>query len=251
MFYFGSNTKRDLDESAHKDITEAALKIAQVHDDAQLFILPSIPFFLSLKAMSAGTQLWVGNQMISATFGSDVTGEVSAKIVKNLNSDLVMIGHAERRRLFDGDEEIRAQLDLASKEGLTILFCIGESTQADDFNALAEFLKLQIKPLANISTKLVVAYEPVFSIGANGIEADPKYVDQILTIIKKQLMEIRLGDTPILYGGSVNAHNAASYAALDACDGLFVGRSAWTSEGFNEVFLSGYKAYKNKLQAMV
>ncbi|TSA47487.1 MAG: triosephosphate isomerase, partial [Actinomycetales bacterium] len=227
MFYFGSNTKRNLGLAAHQEITQAALDLAKSYSDVQFFLLPSIPFFRELQANSEGTSLWIGNQSISSTGSQDVTGEVSAQTLKTLNSDLVMIAHAERRHLFDGDTEIAAQLKAAESEDLRVLFCIGESVQAHDFEALRKLLQAQLGPLAHRSLDLIIAYEPVFSIGVDGVPADPQYVDKVSTIIKEELSELSFANTPLLYGGSVDVHNAALYGALKACDGLFVGRSAW------------------------
>jgi len=247
MFYFGSNTKRNLGLAAQQEITQVALALTKSYSDVQFFLLPSIPFFRELKENSQGSSLWIGNQSISSTGDQDITGEVSAATLKALSSDLVMIGHAERRRLFDGDKEIAAQLKAAESEDLRVLFCIGESVQADDFDALRKLLKTQLRPLANCSLDLIVAYEPVFSIGVGGVPADPQYVNRVLTIIKEELSELTLAKTPLLYGGSVDVHNAALYGALKACDGLFVGRSAWSAEGYKQVFLSGYEAFKEKV----
>lgn len=157
-----------------------------------------------------------------------------------------MIAHAERRRLFDGDAEIVAQLKAAESQDLRVLFCIGESVQAHEFVALRKLLKSQLEPLAQCSLDLIIAYEPLFSIGVGGVPADPQYVDRVLTIIKEELSELSLAKTPLLYGGSVNVHNAALYGALGACDGLFVGRSAWSAEGYQQVFQNGYEASKKK-----
>ena len=150
-------------------------------------------------------------------------------------------------KVFDGDKEIAAQLKAAESEDLRVLFCIGESVQADDFDALRKLLKAQLEPLAHRSLDLVIAYEPVFSIGVGGVPADPQYVNSVLTIIKEELSELTLAKTPLLYGGSVDVHNAALYGALKACDGLFVGRSAWSAEGYKQVFLNGYEAFKEKV----
>jgi triosephosphate isomerase len=247
MFYFGSNTKRNLGLAAQQEITQVASALTKSYSDVQFFLLPSIPFFRELKENSQGSSLWIGNQSISSTGDHDVTGEVSAATLKALSSDLVMIGHAERRRLFDGDKEIAAQLKAAESEDLRVLFCIGESVQADDFDAHRKLLRTQLRPLANCSLDLIVAYEPVFSIGVGGVPADPQYVNRVLTIIKEELSELTLAKTPLLYGGSVDVHNAALYGALKACDGLFVGRSAWSAEGYKQVFLSGYEAFKEKV----
>lgn len=247
MFYFGSNTKSNLGTAAHHEIAQAAIDLANTYPDVQFFLLPSIPFYREIKANSLGTSVWIGNQSLSSMSEQDVTGEVQAPTLKALGSDLVMIAHAERRRLFDGDAEIAAQLKATESADLRVIFCIGESVQAHDFEALRKLLKAQLEPLAHHSLDLIIAYEPVFSIGVDGVPADPQYVDTVLTIIKEELSELSLAKTPLLYGGSVNLHNAALYGALNGCDGLFVGRSAWKAEGYKQVFLNGYEAFKKKL----
>ena len=247
MFYFGSNTKRNLGMAAHQEITQAALALAKSYSDVHFFLLPSIPFFRELKANSQGSSLWIGNQSLSSTGDHDITGEVSAANLKAMSSDLVMIGHAERRRLFDGDKEIAAQLGAAETQSLRVIFCIGESVKADDFDALRKLLKAQLEPLTHCSLELIIAYEPVFSIGVGGVPADPHYVEKVLTIIREELFDIGLAQTPIVYGGSVNEDNAASYAVLKGADGLFVGRSAWSAEGYKRVFENGYEAFKKKI----
>lgn len=247
MFYFGSNTKSNLGAAAHHEITQAAIDLAITYPDVQFFLLPSIPFFRELKANSLGSSLWIGNQSLSSTSEQDVTGEVQAATLKALGSDLVMIAHAERRRLFDGDAEITAQLEAAESEDLRVIFCIGESLQAHDFGALRKLLKAQLEPLAHHSLDLIIAYEPVFSIGVGGVPADPQYVDTVLTIIKEELSALKIPNAPLLYGGSVDLHNAGLYGALKGCDGLFVGRSAWSAEGYKQIFQTGYEASKKKL----
>jgi len=247
MFYFGSNTKSNLGAAAHHEVAQAAKDLAITYPDVQFFLLPSIPFFRELKVNSLGSSLWIGNQSVSSTSEQDVTGEVQAAALKALGSDLVMIAHAERRRLFDGDTEIAAQLKATESEDLRVIFCIGESVQAHDFGALRKLLRAQLEPLAHHSLDLIIAYEPLFSIGVGGVPADPQYVDRVLTIIKEELSELSLAKTPLLYGGSVDVHNAALYGALKGCDGLFVGRSAWSAEGYKQVFQTGYEAFKKKL----
>jgi L-erythrulose 1-phosphate isomerase len=247
MFYFGSNTKSNLGAAAHHEVAQAAKDLAITYPDVQFFLLPSIPFFREVKANSLGSSLWIGNQSVSSTSEQDVTGEVQAATLKALGSDLVMIAHAERRHLFDSDAEIAAQLKATESEDLRVIFCIGESVQAHDFGALRKLLRAQLEPLAHHSLDLIIAYEPLFSIGVGGVPADPQYVDTVLTIIKEELSELNLAKTPLLYGGSVDVHNAAPYGALKGCDGLFVGRSAWSAEGYKQVFQTGYEAFKKKL----
>ena len=202
-----------------------------------------MPLFSSMRTQADGSRLWVGNQTVSKTSGRDLTGEVSARLLKSLRSDLVMIGHAERREFSDDESSIAAQLEQATKSRLRILYCIGESQVTKDRNKLRTFLHRQLRPLAKIKTPLLVAYEPVFSIGASGKPADPEYVASALEIIAQALDQAGKSRVPILYGGSVSAENAGLYAALPNCQGLFVGRSAWSARGFSSVFRAGYRAF--------
>ena len=243
MFYFGSNTKRDLSIASHNAVATAALRLATEFKDAQIFLLPAMPLFPSLKAQAGGSRLWIGNQTVSGTSGRDVTGEVSARLLKSLHSDLVMIGHAERREFFDDESSVAAQLEQAAQSRLRILFCVGESRVTKDRKKLRAFLQRQLRPLGKIKAPLLVAYEPVFSIGARGKPADPDYVASAMEIIAEALDKGGKSRVPILYGGSVSAENAAAYAALPHCDGLFVGRSAWSARGFSSVFRAGYRGF--------
>jgi len=243
LFYFGSNTKRDLSVASHNAVATAALRLAAEFKDAQIFLLPSMPLFTSLKVQAAGSRLWIGNQTVSETSGHDVTGEVSARLLKSLRSDLVMIGHAERREFFDDENAVEAQLELAAQSRLRILYCLGESRLMKDRNKLRTFLHRQLRPLSKIKTPLLVAYEPVFSIGARGKPADPDYVASALEIIAEALEKGGKSRAPILYGGSVSVENASTYAALPNCHGLFVGRSAWSARGFSSVFRAGYRGF--------
>ena len=246
MFYFGSNTKRDLTASSHFAIASTALALAEEFDDARIFLLPSAPLFYPLSLQARGSRLWIGNQVISGTSGRDLTGEISAALVKSLGSSMVMIGHGERRRYFDDAEAIEAQIRQAEESRLRILFCVGESQVVLDPQKLRTFLRRQLRPLSSVTTQLMLAYEPLFSIGIGGKAAAEGYVARTLSILKQELNRINKSQIPILYGGTVNARNASSYAALPNCDGLFVGRSAWSSRGLKAVFRAGYSGFQSK-----
>lgn len=246
MFYFGSNTKRDLSASSHFAIASAALALAEEFNDVRFFLLPSAPLFYPLARQAHESRLWIGNQVISGTSGHDLTGEISAHLVKSLGSSMVMIGHGERRSYCDDEESITSQIQQAKKSRLRILFCVGENRVIKDHQKLRTFLRGQLRPLSSITTPLMLAYEPLFSIGVGGKPAAEEYVSRSLSILKEELDRIDRYRVPILYGGSVNSHNASFYAALPNCDGLFVGRSAWSSRGFRSVFRAGYSGFQSK-----
>jgi triosephosphate isomerase len=246
MFYFGSNTKRDLSASSHFAIASTALALTDEYVDVRFFLLPSAPLFYPLSLQARKSRLWIGNQVISGTSRQDLTGEISAPLVKSLGSSIVMIGHGERRSYCDDEKAIAAQIQQAKKSRLRILYCVGENRVIKDPQKLRTFLRGQLRPLSSITTPLMLAYEPLFSIGVGGKPAAEEYVSQTLSILKEELDRIGKFRVPILYGGSVNSHNASSYAALPHCDGLFVGRSAWSARGFRSVFRAGYSGFQSK-----
>lgn len=239
MLYFGTNTKQGLDRVSHRSIVTSASKLSEQHHEVQFFILPTAPLFLELKSLVEKERVWVGSQNFSANLGN-TTGEISVTTLKEIQSDLVMVGHAERRALGEDEIVIARQLVELDKEKLRVLLCIGEKENSMNKNLLEKHLQNQLKCIKNIkNSELMIAYEPIWSIGENGVAADADYVGRSLEIIRKILGSFDRVNLPILYGGSVNQNNARSYSQLDGCDGLFVGRSAWREDGFNQVFKAG------------
>jgi len=96
--------------------------------------------------------------------------------------------------------------------------------------------------------RALIGYEPVWSVGVNGTPAEPSYVEESLNAIKSVLTDLGLNlkNFPVGYGGSVNIDNAKELAALDNCDGIFVGRAAWSKEGFRNVYDKAHAGYRSK-----
>lgn len=243
-FYFGTNTKRDLDRQSHIDIVKSAIALSEVHPDVQFFVLPPDPLFGELKALAAGSNVWIGSQNVTYTTGPNVTGEVSARLLSEIGSDLVMAGHAERRALGEDGPIVGIQLRKLSDVKVNTLLCIGELEKTDDMKERLQAFRSQMEPLGAIPrNQLIIAYEPVWSIGQNGEAADPVYVEESIKQIRSILIGLNRSGTPILYGGSVQEENAAFYSVI--CDGLFVGRAACAENGFKAVFEAGFNS-RNK-----
>ena len=115
------------------------------------------------------------------------------------------------------------------------------------FSSLIESKQEVLKDL-NIE-KALIGYEPVWSIGVNGTPAEAGYVEESFVAIKSVLTELGLNlkNFPLCYGGSVNIDNAKELASLDNCDGLFVGRSAWSKDGFRNVYEKAHSGYNTKI----
>lgn len=251
--YFGSNLKM---YKNIQDTTTYLHKLAQNtadlnREEIQLFIIPS---FTSLEPASACTdqnQILLGAQNMCWEDQGQFTGEISPLMLKELNLGLVMIGHSERRHVFgETDIEENKKVKTALKHGFTALLCIGETKEQKDYGISSEVLRTQLKvglhniPLDRLN-KLWIAYEPVWSIGVNGIPASPEYAESMHKIIKATLVELFREDAsqiPVLYGGSVNPQNADRLIVQPSIDGLFTGRAAWDADKFNILIRNAIKA---------
>ena len=248
MFYFGTNTKQQLNQELHEEVVEMAALLAKTNKDTQFFVLPTMPLLVPLKKMSFGSGLWVGPQRVSGT-SENTTGEISAKLIKELDADLVMVGHAERRALGEKEKDLKQQLQALQENNLLSIYCMGENEKERNVQTRKEIFAKQLKVLKELNIeKALIGYEPVWSIGVNGTPAESSYVEESFEAIKNVLTELGLNlkNFPLCYGGSVNIDNAKELAALDNCDGLFVGRSAWSKDGFRNVYDKAHAGYRSK-----
>jgi triosephosphate isomerase len=198
--------------------------------------------------MSFGSGLWVGPQRVSGT-EDNTTGEISAKLIKEIDADLVMVGHAERRALGEKEKDIKQQLQALKENNLMSIYCMGESEKERSVQTRKDIFAKQLKVLKDLNIeRALIGYEPVWSIGVNGTPADSSYVEESFDAIKSVLTDLGLNlkNFPLCYGGSVNIDNAKELAALDNCDGLFVGRSAWSKDGFRNVYDKAHAGFRSK-----
>jgi triosephosphate isomerase len=248
MFYFGTNTKQQLNQELHEEVVEMAALLAKSNKDTQFFVLPTMPLLVPLKKMSFGTGLWVGSQRVSGT-ESNTTGEISAKLIKELDADLVMVGHAERRAMGEKEKDLKQQLKALQENNLMAIYCVGESEKEKNNQTRKDIFAKQLKVLKDLNIeRALIGYEPVWSIGVNGTPAESSYVEESFEAIKSVITDLGLNlkNFPLCYGGSVNIDNAKELASLDNCDGLFVGRSAWSKDGFRNVYDKAYAGYRSK-----
>ncbi|GAB2467619.1 triosephosphate isomerase [Conyzicola lurida] len=195
-------------------------------DDVRLFVIPSYPVIPAAIERLGPLGVLVGAQNVSTAAGA-LTGEVSAELLGELGVDLVEVGHAERRSLFDETDEIVRQKTAAiSGAGMTPLLCIGESTLGEPDAAAATCLDQVIAATggdASLAARLVLAYEPVWAIGA-AQPAPPAYIAAVVVALRHSL-EGRFGapSVPVVYGGSAGP---GLLSRLPEVDGLFLGRFA-------------------------
>jgi triosephosphate isomerase len=186
----------------------------------------------------------VGAQNAHQAESGAYTGEISAKMVKSVGAEYVILGHSERRQYFGEDNALLAKkTDMALKHDLKPIFCIGETLQERQANEHFDIIKSQLTEGvfhldATQFAKLVLAYEPVWAIGT-GVTATSEQAQEIHAFIRKEIAEKYdqqvADDTTILYGGSCNPKNAPELFAMADIDGGLIGGASLKSRDFVDI----------------
>lgn len=166
------------------------------------------------------------------------TGEVSADMMADIGVDIVLIGHSERSLYFGEKNEIQRQKMVnVLNVGLTPLLCVGESLEEREAGREQEIIAHQLSILEGLNTKnIAVAYEPVWAIGTGKVATTGQIAD-MHAFIHKQILSLCGNDVNIriLYGGSVNAGNAADIFAVPYVDGALVGGASLSYDSFTAI----------------
>lgn len=244
-FWVGTNWKMTKTLKEGLAYTEELARIAKdITTDIELFIIPSHTALIPIKEITDNSRIHLGAQNMHWEDTGAYTGEISPKMLDEIGIDIIELGHSERRQYYnENDEDINKKVHAGLKYGMKPLVCIGENlnqiNNGISKEVLAAQLKVCLKGLTNEQVQnIMVAYEPVWAIGEAGIPADAGYVGEIHTFLREQLVEM-FGETgknvTLLYGGSVNLENFIEYSDIEDVNGLFIGRSAWNTESFEEI----------------
>jgi triosephosphate isomerase len=187
-----------------------------------------------------GTAVAFGGQDISVHDSGAYTGEISASMWNDFNCKYVIIGHSERRTYHhESDELVAEKFEVARKAGLIPLFCIGETLQEREGGVTEEVVSRQVNAVIDrLGVEQlgegVIAYEPVWAIGT-GVTATPEQAQETHAFIRSMIA----GKSPevaariqILYGGSMNAGNAAELLACADIDGGLIGGASLKADDF-------------------
>jgi triosephosphate isomerase len=189
------------------------------------------PPFVSLAVavqLLAGTEIAVAAQNMHWEGEGAYTGEVSARMLRELGVYGTIVGHSERRQYFgETDETVGKRVHAALEGGLFVIACVGETEQEREQGETENVLRRQLSVLEP-DDNLVLAYEPVWAIGT-GKTATPQIAQDAHAFIKSQL------EAPVLYGGSVKPDNAAELLTQPDVDGALVGGASLELESFTAI----------------
>ena len=189
------------------------------------------PPFVSLAVavqLLAGTEIAVAAQNVHWEDEGPYTGEVSARMLRELGAYGAIVGHSERRQYFgDTDETVSKRVHAALQAGLFVIACIGETAEERERGETESVLRRQLSVLEP-DDNLVLAYEPVWAIGT-GKPATLDMAQEAHAFVKSQL------DAPVLYGGSVKPDNAGELLGQPDVDGALVGGASLELESFTAI----------------
>lgn len=195
---------------------------------------------LCTPAVMLGSMVKAGKSCKVAAGGQDVskyekgayTGEISAAQLKDAGAKYCIVGHSERRQYHgESDFLINEKAKALLEQGITPIICVGESLEQREMNLTVEYVSYQVKAaLSGISVtqlrKVIIAYEPIWAIGTGRTatsEQAQEVCEAIRAVIRKMYGARPARSVSILYGGSMNAKNAAELLAQPDIDGGLIG----------------------------
>ncbi|ORT52419.1 triosephosphate isomerase (plasmid) [Vibrio sp. qd031] len=211
-------------------------------DSIQSFLIPPFPYVAQMHEQLSNASTKFGVQNVCWAESGAFTGEISTAMAVDLGASIAEIGHSERRHYFnETDKTVNLKVRAALTQGLQPLICVGDTHDEKQWGVSIESIVRQVKiALHSVDTtqldKVIIAYEPVWAIGINGVPATAKEAELGLYSIKQALNSLfgeqSASKVVLLYGGSVNHTNAAELLTQPSIDGLFVGRAAWDAKGY-------------------
>ncbi|MDO8572856.1 MAG: triose-phosphate isomerase [bacterium] len=230
-------------------------KIASTLRNVDTIVCPPFVFVHELGKRISGKRCLIGAQDVFWKEEGAYTGEISPLMLRSLGARYVIVGHSERRALGETDEMVSKKVDASLRVGLMVIICVGELSR-DQHGEYTKRIEEQLKQsLSRVQKKslqsIIIAYEPVWAIGANAIRsASPEDVLEISILIRKVLTNMFDRESshivPILYGGSVDAKNCGSFMREGGADGLLVGRASLDGKQFGEILKVAEQSAKKK-----
>jgi triosephosphate isomerase len=208
---------------------------------AEVVLIPPFTSLFSAAETLRGSDIELGAQNLSHLANGAVTGEVSGTMLISVGCKYVLVGHSERRTLFqENNTLINQKLKTALSEGLHPIFCVGESREERDAGKTEETIGIQLEEGLDGLTpiemrKMTIAYEPIWAIGT-GINAKPQQAQDVHETVRKKLSseyepEIAQ-DIRIIYGGSVTSENSPALMVQPDVDGALVGGASLDADSF-------------------
>ena len=215
-----------------------ALASGMVAARSAVVVCVPAPFLSQLQGLLLGSAVELGAQDVSAHVAGAFTGEVSAGMLREFGVRYVIVGHSERRQYHgETDALVALKAKQALAAGITPIVCVGETLAQREAGATEDVVKRQLAAVIHTNghciSEIAVAYEPVWAIGT-GRTATPEQAQQVHAVLRAQLRAAsdKADRIRIVYGGSMNAANAAQLLAQPDIDGGLIGGASLKAPDF-------------------
>jgi len=208
--------------------------------NADMVVCPPAVYIPAVSELIGDANIGLGSQNVCDQASGAFTGELAPSMLKDFNCQYAIIGHSERRSLYgESDELVAKRFAMAVESGLIPLFCIGETLEQRESGITEDVVSRQIDAVIDTQgveaiAKCVIAYEPVWAIGT-GKTASPEQAQAVHAYIRGKLAALNADvaeKVQILYGGSMNAGNAAELLSQNDIDGGLIGGASLKSSDF-------------------
>ena len=232
----------------HKTIAEAVTLARALREGLEreptrheVVVMPPFTALAAVREVLKGSAIALGAQNMYWEREGAFTGEISPVMLRDVGCTYVILGHSERRHIFDEtDERLSRKSRAAFDQGLTPMVCVGETLAERESSRTLEVVERQIDAALRLLkpdevARMVISYEPVWAIGTGKV-ATPEQAQEVQAYLRKRVA-LSHGDEParavrILYGGSVNPANTPGIMAQADVDGVLVGGASLKAESF-------------------
>jgi triosephosphate isomerase len=245
--FLAANWKMNLDRAAIADFCRALRAFAAEagRPPARLGVFPPAVYLGQVVEALAGSGVVVGGQACRPEREGAFTGEVAARMLRDVGASHALVGHSERRQLFgESDADVRARLDAVLGCGLDAIACFGETLAERQAGRTLEVVDRQLDalvaglPAEALAARVTLAYEPVWAIGT-GLTASPAQAQEVHAHVRARLAQLAGGAVAarvlVQYGGSVKPDNVAELMACPDVDGALVGGASLKFASFEAI----------------
>lgn len=239
------NWKMNGSLSANVSLLQAVLDGSKGLNCKAAVCVPAAYLAQAQSMLSGQSLIALGSQDVSAQEVGAYTGEISASMLKDFAVHYAIVGHSERRQYHaESDAIVALKAQRALSAGITPIVCVGETLAERQAGQTEEVVKRQLAAVIHTNghciSEIVVAYEPVWAIGT-GLTATPEQAQEVHAVLRSQLKAATSHSDriSILYGGSMNAANAAQLLAQTDIDGGLIGGAALKAMDFLAIMAAG------------
>ena len=239
-YYCIANWKMNLTNSQSVKFIKDLQRNSLQNNKTKIILCPSYLSINDVRNKIIDNSIELGAQNVHQNSEGSYTGEISVAMLRDIECEWVILGHSERRQYYNEEDVIiNDKINIVIKNGLNPILCIGESLEQrnknETFSILSHQLDLCLKDITPNNSNFLIAYEPIWAIGA-GESATISQIREVADWINEYLLQKFSINIPILYGGSVSKTNCDDIIQLENINGFLIGTSSLDVSEFYNIY---------------